>query len=90
MRRLYEWCVATGTGEGHKLSPVGLTDAEPRALSRMVEALEEVPAGVPARGWVTAMLYLPVLSCYDRYETRVRAERSQDGTVHLVAGGQDA
>ena len=52
----------------------------------MLEALEEVPPGVPARGWVVAMLYLPLLCCYDRYEVRVRAERTETGGLHIVAG----
>jgi len=52
----------------------------------MLEALEEVPQGVPARGWVVAMLYLPLLCCYDRYEVRVRAERTETGGLHIVAG----
>ena len=86
MRRLYEWCVATGPGESPRLSPVGLTDAEPRARARMLEALKAVPAGIPARGWVVAMLYLPLLCCYDRYETRVCAERTETGGLQITAG----
>jgi hypothetical protein len=71
------------------VSPVGVTDAEPRAQARMLEALAAVPAGVPARGWVVAMLYLPLLCRYDRYETRVCAERTATGAVQIVAGGHD-
>jgi hypothetical protein len=52
----------------------------------MLEALEAVPPGIPARGWVVAMLYLPLLCCYDRYETRVCAERTEAGAVQIVAG----
>ena len=76
---------------GRHTSPVtiGLTDAEPRACARMVEALEAVPAGTPARGWVTAMLYLPGLGSYDRYELRLCAERAGNGTVRLVPGSHD-
>ena len=55
----------------------------------MLEALEEVPTGIPARGWVVAMLYLPLLCCYDRYEIRVCAERTQTGGLHIVALGHD-
>jgi hypothetical protein len=55
----------------------------------MLEALEEVPPGVPARGWVVAMLYLPLLGGYDRYETRIRAERVETGGLHIVAVGHD-
>jgi len=55
----------------------------------MLEALGAVPTGIPARGWVVALLYLPVLCCYDRYETRLCAERTENGTLRLVAGGHD-
>lgn len=89
MKQLYEWCVATGPRDRPTVSPVGLTDAEPRACELMVEALEAVPAGTPARGWVTAMLYLPVLGSYDRYEVRLCAERAGNGAVRLVACGRD-
>jgi hypothetical protein len=89
VKQLYEWCVATGPRDRPTVSPVGLTDAEPRACARMVEALEAVPAGTPARGWVTAMLYLPVLGSYDRYELRLSAERAGNGTVRLMPGGHD-
>ena len=89
MKQLFEWCVATGPRDRPTVSPVGLTDAEPRACARMVEALEAVPAGTPARGWVTAMLYLPVLGSYDRYELRLSAERAGNGTVRLMLGSHD-
>jgi len=81
--------VATGPRDRPTVSPVGLTDAEPRACERMVEALEAVPVGTPARGWVTAMLYLPGLGSYDRYELRLCAERAGNGTVRLVPGSHD-
>ena len=55
----------------------------------MVEALEAVPVGTPARGWVTAMLYLPGLGSYDRYELRLSAERAENGAVRLMPGGHD-
>jgi hypothetical protein len=55
----------------------------------MLEALKAVPAGVPARGWVVAMLYLPLLCRYDRYETRVCAERTEAGAVLIVVGSRD-
>jgi len=55
----------------------------------MLAALEEVPLGIPARGWVVAMLYLPLLGCYDRYETRVCAERTETGGLHIAAASHD-
>jgi hypothetical protein len=87
--QLYEWCVAAGPRDRARVSPVGLTDAEPRARARMLEALEAVPPGVPARGWVVAVLYVPAERGYDRYETRLCAERAGNGTLHVVAGGHD-
>jgi len=89
VKQMYEWCIATGPADSPRVSPVGLTDAEPRARTRMLEALGAVPTGIPARGWVVALLYLPVLCCYDRYETRLCAERTENGTLRLVAGGHD-
>ncbi len=88
MKQLYEWCVATGPGD--RLTVHGLiNDAEPRACAKMVEALEAVPLGIPARGWVTAMLYLPGLGSYDRYSLRLCAERAGNGTVRLMPGSHD-
>ena len=81
MTRMYEWAVATGAGAGLRVSPVGVTDKAPRAEARMLEALGEVPDGVPACGWVTVMAYVPVIGGYDRFQTPVRAERRPDGTV---------
>jgi DNA-binding XRE family transcriptional regulator len=47
----------------------------------MLEALGEVPDGVPACGWVTVMAYVPVIGGYDRFQTPVRAERAPDGAI---------
>jgi DNA-binding XRE family transcriptional regulator len=82
--RLYEWAVASGTGAGQRVSPVGVTDEAGRARERMLEALGEVPAGVAACGWVTVMAYLPVLNGYDRYQTPVRAERDRAGVIRAA------
>ncbi len=84
MRRLFEWGVATGQGGERTLSPVGITDEEPRARARMLEALGEVPDDVPASGWVTVVRYVPGLNTYDRYHTPVRAERVAGGTVRML------
>ncbi len=84
MKRLYEWCVVTGAGGNRRLSPVGVTDAELRARAQMLEALEAVPRGTPAMGWVVAMLYLPVTYGYERLETRACAQRAGNGTLHLL------
>jgi len=89
VRRLFEWGVATERGGQRTLSPVGITDAEPLARARMLEALGEVPDGVPARGWVTVVRYVPGLNIYDRYHTPVRAERDPGGAVRMVLGSGD-
>jgi hypothetical protein len=88
VRRMYEWAVAAGIGERARVSPVGVTDKEPRARARMLEALQAVPDGVPACGWVTVMDYLPLVNGYDRYQTPVQAERDPGGAVRWVAGEQ--
>ena len=77
-------------GGQRRLSPVGVTDEEPRARARMLEALDAVPAGIPARGWVTVMRYVPGLNIYDRYHTPIRAEREPGGEVRWIIGGVDA
>ena len=87
--RLFEWGVATEVGGRPMLSPVGITDAEPKARARMLEALSKVPAGVPARGWVTVVRYVSGLNTYDRYHTPVRAERDPGGGVRMLIGGDD-
>ena len=79
--RLYEWAVATGAGAEQRVSPVGVTDQALRAEARMLRALGDVPASVPACGWVTVMAYVPVIGGYDRYQTPVRAERAPDGAI---------
>jgi hypothetical protein len=84
VRRLFEWGVATERAGERRLSPVGITDEEPRARARMLEALREVPDDVPARGWVTVVRYVPGLNTYDRYHTPVRAERAGGGTVRML------
>jgi hypothetical protein len=88
--RLFEWGIATERGGQRRLSPVGVTDEEPRARARMLEALDAVPAGIPARGWVTVMRYVPGLNIYDRYHTPIRAERKPGGEVRWIIGGVDA
>jgi hypothetical protein len=87
--RLFEWGVATERAGERTLSPVGITDEEPRARARMLEALREVPDDVPARGWVTVVRYVPGLNIYDRYHTPVRAERDPGGAVRMLTGGHD-
>ncbi len=55
----------------------------------MLAALEAVPPGTPAMGWVVAMLYLPVAYGYERLETRTCAQRAGNGTLHLLTDRSD-
>jgi len=50
----------------------------------MLAALEAVPPGTPAMGWVVAMLYLPVVYGYERLDTRACAQRAGNGTLHML------
>ena len=81
---LYDWGVATEVAGWRRVAPVGVTDQEQRARERMVEALNAVPAGTKARGWVMVMSYVPGLCGYHRYEPTVQAERDTSGAVHLT------
>jgi len=55
----------------------------------MLEALDAIPEGIRACGWVTKMLYLPVLGCYDRWQTPVHVERDQRGMLRWLADGDE-
>ena len=90
MKRLYEWAIATESGGRTRLSPVGVTDDEPNARTRMLDALGAVPRGVPATGWVTVVEYVPARSGYDRFQTPVRVARDKSGALEWLAGGGKA
>jgi hypothetical protein len=85
--RLYDWGVATGTDVAGRAGVVGVTDKQQRAQERMVQALHDMPAGVTARGWVTAMFYVPKECGYQRYGLAAWAERDASGSVTLLTGG---
>jgi hypothetical protein len=87
--RLYDWGVASDV-TGGRVAPVGVSDQQERARERMVQALRAVPAGITARGWVTAMSYAPSTSGYQRYGLVVRAERDTSGAVKLLPVDGDA
>ena len=87
---LYEWDVVTRAGRGHKRPSVGVTDEEQRACDRMLEALSEIPSGVPASGCVTVVYYAPSLGGYMRYQPRMRAWRDACGCVRWDVDGHDA
>jgi hypothetical protein len=88
--RLYDWGVAVDVTGGRRVAPVGVSDQQERASERMVQALCAVPAGITARGWVTAMSYAPSTSGYQRYGLVVRAERDASGAVQLLTVDGDA
>ena len=87
MKRLYEWGIATESGGRTRLSPVGITDDEPNAQTRMLDALGAVPRGVPATGWVTVMDYVAARNDYDRFQTPVLVRRDQSGGLQWLVGG---
>ena len=86
MRRMFEWGIATDSGGRLRLSPVGVTDDEPRARARMLEALGAVPEGVPVTGWVTVLMYVPARNGYDRFQTPVLVARAPSGEEQWLAG----
>ena len=81
MMCLFEWGVATDVRGGRRVAPVGVTDKELRAQSRMLEALSAVPEGVTARGWVMLMIYAPGASSYQRFDLLVRADRDANRSL---------
>ena len=87
MKRLFEWGIATEWGGRTRLSPVGITDDEPNAQTRMLDALGAVPRGVPATGWVTVMDYVAARAGYDRFQTPVLVMRDQSGGLQWLVGG---
>lgn len=86
MKRMYEWGIATESGGQPKVSPVGVTDDEPRARTRMLEALGAVPGGVPVTGWVTVLVYVSSQNSYDRFQTPVLIVRDASGGLEWLAG----
>jgi DNA-binding XRE family transcriptional regulator len=52
----------------------------------MLEALDFVPAGILARGWVTALALSAGRLTYDRLDTLVRVTRDADGALRWLAG----
>ena len=90
MKRLFEWGIATESGGRKRLSPVGVTDDEPNARTRMLDALGAVPRGVPATGWVTVVEYVPARSGYDRFQTPVLVARDKSGSLEWLVGGDTA
>jgi DNA-binding XRE family transcriptional regulator len=85
--QMFEWAVSIGTDGQPALSPVGVTDAAPRAQSRMLEALSDAPDGVLVYGWVTALAYGLDRLTYDRLDTLMRVRRDEYGNVQWLEGG---
>jgi hypothetical protein len=90
VRRLYDWGVAADVRGGRRVAPVGVSSQEQQACERMVEALRALPAGITARGWVTAMAYAPSVLVYQRYGLILQAERDASGAVQMIAVDGDA
>jgi DNA-binding XRE family transcriptional regulator len=84
--QLFEWAVSIDTAGRPARSPVGVTDAAPRAQSRMLEALSDAPDGVAAHGWVTELAYGLDRLTYDRLDTVIRVRRDEHGGIEWLEG----
>ena len=83
LKRLYEWGVATDVGGRPRLLPrrdqPGAPGPGPHAA-----ALDAVPGGVPATGWVTELDF--IWDSFDRQQTSVLVMRDPSGTMLWLAG----
>jgi DNA-binding XRE family transcriptional regulator len=88
MMQLFEWGV---TSKASRVSSatrsVGITDAAHRARTRMLEALSVVPAGLLARGWITAVGLGADRLTYDRLDTIALVIRDRNGQLRWQADG---
>jgi hypothetical protein len=80
--QLLEWGVTSKTvGVQHLLGSVGITDTTQIAHTRVLEALESVPLGHLARGWITTLALCPDRLTYDRLETVAMVTRDREGVL---------
>lgn len=86
--KLFEWGVS-GRASRPGTRPVGISGSRQRAQDRMLEALAEVPSGVRACGWVTALALGADRLTYDRLVTLARVSRERDGSLCWVTGGDE-
>jgi DNA-binding XRE family transcriptional regulator len=56
----------------------------------MLEAVAAVPAGLLAKGWVTAVALGADRLTYDRLDTIARVTRAKDGTMHWQLDDHEA
>jgi hypothetical protein len=84
LKRLYEWGVATDVEGRPRLLPAGVTNLAAQAQSLMLAALDAVPGGVPATGWVTELDF--IWDSFDRQQTSVLVMRDPSGTMLWLAG----
>ncbi|MGH3275630.1 MAG: helix-turn-helix domain-containing protein [Streptosporangiaceae bacterium] len=85
---LYEWGIDGDMKDRPGLHVVGVTGSAPGAQARMLTALEDVPRGVRARGWVTQLALGADRLTYDRLATLERVSRDVHGKVRWTAIGR--
>jgi DNA-binding XRE family transcriptional regulator len=88
--QLFEWSVVSKAASRSAPQAVGVTDAAHSARTRMLEALAAVPAGLLAKGWVTAVALGADRLTYDRLDTIARVTRDKDGTMRWQLGDHEA
>jgi DNA-binding XRE family transcriptional regulator len=87
--QLFEWGVVSKVPGRPGPRTVGVTDAAHRARTRMLEALAVVPAGLLAKGWITAVALGADRLTYDRLDTVARVTRDKDGTMRWQPSDSD-
>ncbi len=87
LKRLYEWGVVADVAGRPRPLPAGVTNLAPQARALMLQALDAVPGGVPATGWVTELDV--VRNGFDRQQTSVLVMRDASGAVRWLTGGAD-
>jgi hypothetical protein len=83
LKRLYEWGVVADVAGRPRPLPAGVTNLAPQARALMLQALDAVPGGVPATGWVTELDF--IWDSFDRQQTSVLVMRDPSGTVLWLA-----
>jgi DNA-binding XRE family transcriptional regulator len=84
--QLFEWGVVSKVPGRPGPRTVGVTDAAHHARTRMLDALAVVPAGLLAKGWITAVALGADRLTYDRLDTVARVTRDKDGTMRWQSG----
>ena len=84
LKRLYEWGVVADVEGRPRRLPSGVTNLAPQAQALMLEALDAVPGGLPATGWVTELDF--IWDSFGRQQTSVLVMRDPSGTMLWLAG----